>query len=270
MIRGFGGRIFGLFNEGDQVWLERILAGIIPGLSGPEFREIFKGPPGIFGMQDLKRLIDKGIVTGDDAAFLQSLLDRGRRSIDPPGGGGRQPGPGGGGGNIDSWLDDIIGRLMDQPGFDPELLRSMRTQAKETVASGERNKLLRRGSGGAAKGMFGSGVEGQAVRGIEEEAGRMLTGALNQIDLSNAQAAQRSIDQVLNAIQLKISREIGLGNLSVAQGRLALDAAIQQILIQLEIWKNWYANQQDEGDPLREASPFGGGNGPFPDLDALF
>ena len=165
------------------------------------------------------------------------------------------------GGRLGGYIQDLIEDLRGRHGLPEDVLANLYNQADATSKGRERDRLLRRGGDFAASGLFGSGVQNRALQDIEAQESDALLGAKNDIGYANAQAAVQQVNQLLQALgmasgrelglgqlnlgygnlglgydQLALSRELGLGNLELGRGDLALQAAIQEWLINSGLW----------------------------------
>ena len=246
---------FGAYNFGQPIWdalgtikggkwrLDKVLGNIYGA-----------GNQGMFqGVTDIDRAFLEnlmGVANPMQQRFLNKLFRR-------MNGGGEEPAPGGGvggggmssgttlpninvqradpfSGQLGQYLEQIIQDLLSDPGIPGDVLSDMRTRARETSATRERNEIQRRASDYAARGLFGSGLQGGAVRDIEDANTQALMSSLNDIDLANVQAIQRSVDQAISAVGAAISREGGLNSFNLGKARLELDRAISEIQLSIQ------------------------------------
>ena len=171
-------------------------------------------------------------------------------------GGGR--GGGGGWKGIDGWLRTLMDRLVNDAGFGEELLANMRNEATQTSKVRERDRVMRRADDFAARGLFGSGLQKDAVMGIEGEESVALQGALNQIEFQNAQAIQQGLRDSIQVLNAMIAKKLGQGNLNIQREALALDRAKLALQSDMFNWDKWtwkYNNSNPfdgggTGDPL--------------------
>lgn len=184
----------------------------------------YEGPLGSAQIQQLLGIA----MEGGQQQFLNKLLRRMAGGDD--GGGDVGGGDGGGGGfhwqgrGADAYrLQELIDRLMDSPGFAPDVLDAMRNQARNQAKLTERDQIFRRGDEFAARGLFGSGLSRQAIQGIEQATGNALSSSMTNIDIANAQAQNQNWRAAIGAISAAIQRELGLGQLDLGQQGLGLN-----------------------------------------------
>jgi hypothetical protein len=185
-----------------------------------------------------------GFGGGDIGGILEGLLGEGHREVDPLG-------------RLRSPFEDALLALLENPGMDPELLEGMRNNVRGASKNRERDRLLRRADDFNSRGIFSSGLTEEGLRDIEQDESTALLGSLNQIDYQNAMYTLQSLDRAfqgtlglgnlnlaaeglgssefLESLRLAISRELGLGDLALGQGRLDLDRQIQELMANLDI-----------------------------------
>lgn len=162
----------------------------------------------------------------------------------------------------------MIAQLMEifeNPGFPPELLAALQNQARTTGATRERERLLQRSGQFNAQGLFGSGPQVRSLEGIQREESESLLNSMNQIGFANANAAIQQIqnafqgtgilgniglgeeqlgsNEQLRALQLAISRELGLGDLGLRGEMFGFERAIQELLLNLNLLQNFQGTE---------------------------
>ena len=279
-------------NQGGQAApADPVLTGLLERMAGSGGIERLMGLIGDFeyggqrfNLRNLGDLLGAGGLGEGDAGFLQDIYDRGlaQRNRRHQGGGGDAGGGGGGGGRgrggggggggggrYGGYLRELIEGLMENPGFDPEILARMHSQAESGSKVRERDRVTRRGEDFAARGLFGSGLQGRSIQGIEAQESEALLGSKNQIEFANAQAAVQSISQAIEAINsginqqlgnkgLNIQRMLGLGNLDLGRSQLGLQASLQEWMQNMMMMQN-YLPQQAGGGGIPGLPGAGGG-----------
>jgi len=229
-----------------------------------------KGEKLVIGEDRLRQLFDSGLLTGKGNIalfdqFFSALAGTGDTGTGDGGaGGGSDIFDGGtGGGNFGGFelpefpsvdpaviagLTNSILELLENPGFPEEILQGARNRARGEGKNATRDAILRRGDDFSARGLFGSGLQTRDIERIETQGRRSIQDALAQIDFANAQQSLGSISTafqgvntlnslgatefggVLDALQLALSRDLGLRGLDLQELQLLSNNALQELL----------------------------------------
>ena len=184
-----------------------------------------------------------------------------------------------------SFLDRLF-QMLENPGMDPAILDEARNIQRLTSKTRERDNALASLERFASRNISGSGLQQRDLRDIAGRESERLRASLSGIDLANAEFAQRQIDsalrgvlgfgqlnlgeeglasnELLDALRLSISRELGLGNLELGHLNFGLDAAQLEFLINQILLQNFsgIGDSSDPGSAL--ANLFGGATNPDP------
>lgn len=171
-------------------------------------------------------------------------------------------------------------QMLENPGMPPEILEDARRQLYAVNKQGLRDQLLRRANQGSARSLFDSGLTQQGFAGLESAALDQLAGALSNLDLQNAQMAnqalgiafggvnnisqanltdkglniermlglknidlghaQLGVERMLGLRDLALRRQLGMGDLGLRRDQLAMDRAMQDFLMNLQLQQGFY------------------------------